>query len=183
MPKPKDFKGTKWEGRKPGSYKWYEIQDAIDYYEEFEKPKIIVPAIVKLASYTFDDQKLYSNDKTSIIRTDNLYILGILNSTVCDYYLQSIASTKQNGYFEYKPMYISKLPIPESQISVHDEIVKLVETILKLNEELHQRKLPEWIDQMKSRIQYTDQRINEIVYELYGLTEEERKIVEGGTHN
>ena len=41
MPKPKDWKGDKWKGRKPGSYKWYEIQDAIDYYEEFEKPKIM----------------------------------------------------------------------------------------------------------------------------------------------
>ncbi len=45
MPKPKDWKGQEWKGRKPGSYKWYEMQDAIDYYKEFEKPKIIVPAI------------------------------------------------------------------------------------------------------------------------------------------
>jgi hypothetical protein len=41
MPKPKDWIGEKWQGRKPGSYKWYEIQDSIDYYLEFEKPKII----------------------------------------------------------------------------------------------------------------------------------------------
>ena len=52
MPKPKDFAGDKWEGRKPGSYKWYEIQDAVDYYAEFEKPKIIYQVFkFHLASY------------------------------------------------------------------------------------------------------------------------------------
>jgi hypothetical protein len=30
MPKPKDWKGTEWKGRKPGTPKWYEIQDAVD---------------------------------------------------------------------------------------------------------------------------------------------------------
>ena len=45
-PKPKGFKGA-WPGRKEGSYKWYEIQDAVDYYMEFEKPKITLPDIVK----------------------------------------------------------------------------------------------------------------------------------------
>jgi len=41
MPKPKGWKGPAWKGRKPGNYKWYEIQDSIDYYREFEKPKIL----------------------------------------------------------------------------------------------------------------------------------------------
>ncbi len=38
-PRPKNFKGKDWPGRKPGTYMWYEIQDSIDYYLEFEKPK------------------------------------------------------------------------------------------------------------------------------------------------
>ena len=56
-PRPVNWKGDKWSGRKQGSYQWYEIQDAIDYYNEFEKPKIIVPAIVKDASYILDNDK------------------------------------------------------------------------------------------------------------------------------
>lgn len=80
MPKPKDYAGDSWSGRKPGSYKWYEIQDTIDYYLEFEKPRIIIPAIVKSASYTFDERGIYSNDKTSIIPVNDKYLLGILNS-------------------------------------------------------------------------------------------------------
>ncbi|MCX6235363.1 MAG: Eco57I restriction-modification methylase domain-containing protein [Bacteroidetes bacterium] len=179
MPKPDDFIGEKWEGRKPGSYKWYEIQDAIDYYEEFEKPKIIIPAIVKAASYAIDYQRFYSNDKTSIVQTEDLFLLGILNSKPCDYLLKSIASTKQNGYFEYKPMYISKLSVPKAQQNRHAEIIKLVDTMLHLNQELQTTKHPDRIAQIKAHIDHTDERINKLVYELYGLTEEEIKIIEG----
>ena len=68
MPRPKDWKGEKWQGRKPGAYQWYEIQDTVDYYDEFEKPKIIVPAIVKSASYAYDTKAFYSNDKTRSYR-------------------------------------------------------------------------------------------------------------------
>jgi hypothetical protein len=84
---------------------------ACDYYSEFEKPKIIVPAIVQKVSYLLDKTGFYSNDKTSIIGSDDLYLLGILNSKVPDVVLHAISSKKQGGYFEYKPMYISQLPI------------------------------------------------------------------------
>jgi adenine-specific DNA-methyltransferase len=48
-PKPKDWrprkKDEKWKGRKPGKYQWYEIQDTVEYFEEFEKTKILWPGI------------------------------------------------------------------------------------------------------------------------------------------
>jgi len=88
-----------------GEY-WWELR-ACDYYAEFEKPKIIVPAIVKSASYAFDTDSFYSNDKTTIIPTSDKYLIGLISSKLLDFYMHSIASTKQGGYFEYKPMYIS----------------------------------------------------------------------------
>ena len=108
QPKPKGWKGGGWKGRKPGPYQWYEIQDTIDYYAEFEKPKIIIPAIVQSASYTFDRTGCYSSDKTSIIATDDLYLLGILNSKVSDFVMHLISSTKRGGYFD-DPTYRSRL--------------------------------------------------------------------------
>lgn len=180
MPKPKDFQGGEWKGRKPGKYCWYEIQDAVDYYEEFEKPKIIIPAIVKAASYTFDTNDFYSNDKTSIIPIDDKYLLGILNSKATDYFFKSIGATRQGGYFEYKPMYISRLPIPDANQDVHDQIVHLVETMLQLQKEKQQASLPDKLSQLEARIKYTDDKIDQLVYKLYGLSEEEVAIVEGG---
>ncbi|MCX8489870.1 MAG: Eco57I restriction-modification methylase domain-containing protein, partial [Cyclobacteriaceae bacterium] len=174
-PKPKDFKGKEWIGRKEGSYKWYEIQDSIDYYEEFEKPKIIIPAIVKEASCCWDESNYYSNDKTSIIPTTDKYFLGMLNSKVCDYYIKSIASTKQGGYFEYKPMYISKLPIPAVNETQRIEITKHVNLLLKINEELKMSKLQSNTEQLKQHIANSEKKINLLVYELYDLNESDIK--------
>jgi peptidoglycan hydrolase CwlO-like protein len=61
---------------------------------------------------------------------------------------------------------------------LHTEIVKLVNQLLKLNEEKAEVKLQTKITQLQSKIDYCEGRINEIVYQLYGLTKEEIKIVE-----
>ena len=177
QPKPKDFKGKTWKGRKPGSYKWFEMQDAVDYYEEFEKPKIIIPAIVKSASYTFDETGFYSNDKTSIISLNDKFLLGILNSTACDYFIKSIAATKHNGYFEYKPMYVEQLPIPTASSTQKKEIEKLVGQILNLNTQKSQANVPGVIEQIDNQIAHADEKINKLVYQLYELTEDEIKVI------
>ena len=60
---------------------WWELR-ACDYYGEFEKPKIIIPTFATRAPYAYDVNGLYSNDKTTIIPTDDLFLLGVLNSSV-----------------------------------------------------------------------------------------------------
>ena len=183
-PKPKGWIGIEWKGRKPGSYKWYEIQDAVDYAEEFEKPKIIIPAIANVASYTLDEASHFSNDKTTIIPVNDLYLLGLLNSKLLDYYIKSIASTKQGGYYEYKPMYLSKIPIKminesdKAEKQMQGEIIRIVEHIITLHTELSVCKLADRVDQIKSQINHFEIKINELVYRLYGLTEEEISILE-----
>ena len=188
MPKPHDWKGENWSGRKAGSYQWYEIQDSVDYFTEFEKPKIIAPAIVNKATFAYDTQGFYSNDKTTIIPTNDLYLLGLLNSTITDYVIRQIASTKQGGYFEQKPMYISQLPIRRinfenpAEKSTHDEIVKLVEQMLAFQKECQSVRPEDEYDRVRNlerQIARVDEAIDKLVYELYGLTEDEIKIVVG----
>jgi hypothetical protein len=52
MPKPEGWTGSKWEGRKPGAYQWYETQDTIEYHAEFEKPKIVYAEIAARGQFT-----------------------------------------------------------------------------------------------------------------------------------
>lgn len=183
MPKPNNYKGKEWQGRKPGAYHWYEIQDTIDYFEEFEKPKIIVPAIVKSASYAYDLNGFCSNDKTTIIPTDDLYLIGILNSKIVDFVMHSISSTKQGGYFEYKPMYLSPLPIRVIDFSkfdekkAHDQIVEFVGTMLDLQKKYHDSRLESEKNMFKKQVDILDQKIDCLVFKLYELTDEEIKIV------
>lgn len=73
-------------GRKPGSYKWYEIQDSIDYYAEFEKPKIVYPDIAKRCEFTFDKQGFYGGNTIYFIPLAKLALLGILNSQTTEFF-------------------------------------------------------------------------------------------------
>lgn len=167
-------------------YEWYALQRfGSEYKEEFEKPKIIVPAIVRTASYGYDKLGIYSNDKTTIIPTEDLYLMGILSSKVADIVIHLISSTKQGGYFEYKPMYLQQIPIhtidfsdPQA-VALHDRMVSLVESMLSLNKQLQEARTPHEKTLLQRQIEATDRQIDALVYELYGLTEEEIRIVEG----
>ena len=165
-----------------GDY-WWELRPCA-YYEAFENPKIIVPCIIKSASYTLDKTGFYSNDKTTVIATDELYVLGLLNSKVLDFVMHQISSTKQRGYFEYKPMYIYDMPIRvididnPDDVRMHDAMVDLVDTVLDLHAQLPnltaaQRAVADM------RIEATDREIDALVYRLYGLSDDEVRIVEG----
>lgn len=158
-----------------GDY-WWELR-ACDYYEAFQKPKIIIPAIVKAGSYAFDEAGYYSNDKTSIIAVDDLFLLGILNSKAIDFVLKSMASTKQNGYYEYKPMYVSRLPVlfEKKQAAA---IAAQVRTLLDLKtQETTATGLQ--ATQLADRIARVEEKIDGLVYGLYGLGEKEVGVVEG----
>ncbi|MFZ3137217.1 MAG: TaqI-like C-terminal specificity domain-containing protein [Thermodesulfovibrionales bacterium] len=165
-----------------GEY-WWELR-ACDYYGEFEKPKIIVPAIIQKASYAYDTNGFYSNDKTTIIATDDLYLLGLLNSKVSDFVMHSISSTKQGGYFEYKPMYLQQLPIHTidfnnpSEKAIHDRLVNLVDKMLDLHKKKTAMPPSAEREKIEREITITDEKIDEIVYGLYGVTEEEKRMIE-----
>jgi len=89
-PRPLNFSGANWEGRKPGSYKWYEIQDAVDYWGEFEKPKILWPGISDIiTSFAFDEKCYYGNDNNQLIITENKALLGLLNSSLMKFFLKN----------------------------------------------------------------------------------------------
>jgi TolA-binding protein len=99
--------------------------------------------------------------------------------------LKNISNVFRGGWITCTKQYFSQLPIKQidfsnkSEKSLHDEIVQLVETMLQLQQQKQSSTLPEQLQQLEQRIAYTDDKINEKVYALYGLTEEEIKIVEG----
>ena len=176
-PKPKDWKGNIWKGRKPGSYKWYEIQDAIDYFQEFEKPKIILPDIALSMQATYDTGNHYSVNTTYIIPVDDKYLLGILNSSLVNYYFSKISSSIRGGYLRFIRQYLETIPIAESSEN-KEKLVLYVNMMLHLNNDLENAKLASQKDQIKAKIHHYDNNINELVSQIYGLTEEEIAIIE-----
>ncbi len=113
-PKPKNYTGKKWEGRKTGPYKWYEIQDNISYYKEFEKSKIVWLVLTDKAKFCIDKQGNYTNNATFIITGEKLkYFLAVLNSKVSEWYYDKITNSSGMGTNKWEKIYIEQIPIPE----------------------------------------------------------------------
>jgi hypothetical protein len=113
-PKPADWDSNVhgvWPGRKPGPYKWYEIQDNVAYYKDFEKPKILYPVIAVNNRFTFDTSGYYTNDKTFLIPTNDLYLLAILNSSTLFLFFRSNLSFLRGGFLEYRAQTLVHTPI------------------------------------------------------------------------
>ena len=183
MPKPKDWKGDKWAGRKPGHYEWYEIQDTIDYYEEFEKPKIIYQVFQVKPAFSFDENGLYTNNAVWIIPKNDKYLLGILNSKLGWFLISHYCTQIQNGYqliFKYlQAISIRTIDFGNpTDKTTHDKIVQLVEQILKLNKQLSAHNDPQTQTILERRIKAIDKQIDQLVYRLYDLTAEEIEIAE-----
>ncbi|MFO7851072.1 MAG: DUF7149 domain-containing protein [Bacteroidota bacterium] len=164
LPKPKDWKGTKWEGRKSGVYKWYEIQDSIDYYKDFEKPKILYPNICRKPEFTFDNRGLYANQKCFIIPKSDMFLLGILNSNVHAFLYSELLPKLRGGFFEPSYTYLKDFPIPKEK---NDSIEDLVNKVILLYNSDNQ-----------DEVSIVENQINEMVYQIFGLSEEEINIIE-----
>src|SRR5574337_457384 len=161
-------KNGKWPGRKPGSYKWYEIQDNIAYWQEFEQPKIVIPAIANSVQYAPDAEGYFSNDKTSICVTDEApFLLGLLNSRLLWWLIQRTAASKQGGFYEFKPMYVSQLPIPALSLKEKKRIVDLAGKILSAKSA-----------DPAADVSTLEADIDQLVYTLYGLTKDEIALIE-----
>ncbi|MCX6558054.1 MAG: Eco57I restriction-modification methylase domain-containing protein [Candidatus Aminicenantes bacterium] len=184
MPKPNNYKGKEWKGRKPGAYHWYEIQDTIDYFKEFEKPKIMWPEIAGDARFAYDTLNLYANNKTYLIAKPDLYLLGLLNSSLIRFFIHSVCTDLQGSSFNFSAIFVDRSPIRTINFSskedkkTHDCMIEIVETMLDLQKKYHDSRLESERSIYKKQIAILDQKIDCLVYELYGITEAEIKIVE-----
>ena len=152
-------------GRKPGTYNWYEIQDNIAYYREFEEPKIIWGNLATVPQFTMDYSKAYISAPANIIPGGDLYLLGILNSHICKWVIGLQAAIRSGGFLEFKPMYVEKIPIVDVSSCHKVPVISLVKEILA--------------DPDSPKVPKLEKQIDALIYELYGLTKEEIAIVEG----
>lgn len=115
------------------------------------------------------------------VNAENLkFILGIINSNAVKFFWKKKNSDEKKTFPKIKKEAILSIPIPTvNQKSIHDEIVKNVDQLLQLNQEKSETKLATKLEQLQNKIDYCEDKINQLVYQLYELTEDEIKIVEG----
>lgn len=119
-------------------------------------------------------QQIYLSCKSQISLK---YILGILNSRLINYYCSHFLVDDINKeYLSQIPIRLINLSNKEEK-AVYGKLVGLVNVIINLNTELAISKGNEK-EQLQQQIDKTDKEIDDLVYELYGITDEERKIIE-----
>ena len=119
-------------GRKAGSYKWYEIQDSIDYWQEFEKPKIVSAVLMIEPLFAYDDAEHYTLDTCYIIPGGSHYLSAILNSKIGWWSLRRLTNQMQNQYSKIQISQLSKLSVPQASEIQERVIGGLVRLVLHL---------------------------------------------------
>ena len=151
--KPRNNQETR--GRKPGQYKWFEIQDNIAYYEEFEKEKVIYGQF-RQGEFTFEDKEIYlsSNEYMIVSKNGNInlkYITTILNSRINQFYssltmnsLGNATTIAQKGIFE-------QLPVPQISLADQQPFIEKAQTMLDLTKQLNSLSFT-FLDYLKAKM-------------------------------
>jgi adenine-specific DNA-methyltransferase len=137
------------------------------YLDDFEKPKIIWGEISDKPKFAYDDEKYYAEATTFIMVGDNLkYLLAILNSKISEWYFNQISTTTGMGTNRWKKYKIELMPIKVPTKDQQTKIESLVTKIIEAKKKDPAADTGKW-----------EKEIDEMVYKLYGLTEEEIKTV------
>jgi hypothetical protein len=153
-------------------------------------PKIIFPDIAKTPRFTLDEFGYYGANTTYFIPRRDLYLLALLNSKLGEFYFVVTCAGlegKEEVYLRFFGQYLEGFPIRTIDFSDaedaerHERMVGLVERMLGLHERLAEARIERERTVIGHQISATDRQIDALVYELYGLTEDEIAIVEETT--
>ena len=167
---------------------WYELQQPQFRFASFmDHPKIVFPDIATGPRFALDEIGYYGSNTVYFVPHRDFFLLGLLNSRVASFYFTATCAGlegKTDIYLRFFGQYLEGFPVPQirssdfSNKTLRDKILKLVERMLDLNKKLAAAKIPTDKTRIQRQITTTDKQIDNLVYDLYGLTEEEIKIVE-----
>ena len=138
---------------------WWELR-ACAYYHEFALPKIIFNHFINSASFAYDTSGAYHNNACSFAISPSPSLAAIVNSTVGWWLLSHLCTPLQNGYIQVFVQFLEQLPIPSLPREVDNHLAQYIETLATVRED--------------ARI---EKEIDTLVFEAYGLSALERKLV------
>jgi hypothetical protein len=159
------------------------------------KVKLCVPRLVDRLYATYDTEGTHFLDnvdvggitlKPNYQQHSLAYLLGLLNSSLLCWYFPFVSAPFRGGWRSANRQFLSQLPIrvinfddPNDALQ-HRRLVTLVTQMLELHKQLRAARIAADREMLQRQIDATDEQINALVYALYGLTEEEIAVVEGG---
>jgi len=126
-PRPSDWNPIRrWPGRKPGPYRWFEIQDSVAYHAEFEGSKLFWPEMAKQPRFTLAPSGLVGNKTTFMIPGNHPLLLGILMTRPLWFVVSHVCMPigERAGMLRYvlSEQFMSRLPIPDAPPADRDAI-------------------------------------------------------------
>jgi hypothetical protein len=163
-----------------------------DFYERL---KIGIRETGSRLTATLDTEKryflssLYSVYYKDDNRRENLsFLLGILNSKLASWLASIFALSATKGAFtKFRTNQLAPLPIRiinfdnPDDVARHDQTVSLVNQMIELHKKLDESKMPQTTEMLKRQIESTDRQIDQLVYKLYELTDDEIQMIESET--
>lgn len=154
-----------------------------------EQKKIITSHAAKKPSFSLVEEKFYYNQNIYGITLKgsnyNLkYLLALLNSNICNFFIRNSSTVIKGGFYLYKTDYLLPFPLPKLDLNnnkekqIYNKIVLLVEQMLEEQKKFHSAKTENDKKMYQKKIELIDKQIDNLVYELYSLTDKEIKIVE-----
>ncbi|MBU3980663.1 MAG: N-6 DNA methylase [Proteobacteria bacterium] len=165
--------------------------------ELFQGERLLIRQIPALPPYSilasYVDEELVNDNNSMIVTQPKIeyslkYLAGILNSRLISFwFVHSFGKLQRKVFPQFKVKELRIFPIRPidftnpADVARHDQIVSLVDQMLELNKKLGESKMPQTTEMLKRQIESTDRQIDQLVYKLYDLTNEEIKIVESET--
>lgn len=132
---------------------------------------------------TLDKSQFYTLGTTIIAHSkstySNKYLLGLINSKTLSWWYGRVFTSPTNYIREFEKIPIKKIDFNEpTDVILYDRMVSLVEQMLQMHKTIENAKTPNEKEMIQRQIDTTDNKIDNLVYELYGLTPEEIQIIE-----
>ena len=130
------------------------------YLEDFSKPKIIYPNMTKYMPFVYDEANFMTNQKCFIITGQNMaYLNAFLNSSLFKYCFRDSFPELQGGTRELSKIFFDKIPVKLVSLEQNEIFRKIVNSV-----------------QSDYTIEQT-KYIDTLLFDLYNLTTEERKVI------
>ncbi len=154
--------------RKKTSHKWFETQDNIAFWQDFEKPKLVWKRIGSILRFCYDESGAYCLDSTCIATGSKVkFLAAVLNSKLCNKELFRLSPKTGTGDLIISVQALNPLRVPIPNEKQHKEICDLLDKIISIKKQ-----------NPSADTSDLENQIDQLVYQLYGLTEEEIKIIE-----
>jgi hypothetical protein len=171
--------------------KWYGYTRS-QALEVMPLPKLFTPDLAACASFSLDETGEYfftggvagGYGVLPKFGVSPKFLLGLLNSRLLNWIVGKTGTQMRGGYLSFEARFIRFLPIPQKNLSNpadhawHDRMVGLVDKMLALSPKLRTARTDTERATLQNAVTATDRQIDALVYELYGLTREEIKLVE-----